>query len=308
MDVCRSTKATMMPLAMRVSVITPSFNQARFLPDTLASVGEQDHDDIEHIVIDGGSTDGSVEVIQAHADQLAFWVSEPDEGQTDALCRGFDRATGEIFCWLNSDDLFEPWTLREVVDFFESHPHVDFIYGDGTWISEDGTVLKPKREHSFARFVFLHDHNFILQPSAFWRRSLYERVGGLDRSFNLAMDADLWARFAEITKPVHVARPWSRMRSYPEQKNTALRGASLEEMERIRSRYSSPGRVPQSILRVAARALRIVLKVRAGGYSVAELKKGLSGGVRRRSWEASTLSGPPAPQGPSSEDDHRTDR
>jgi glycosyltransferase involved in cell wall biosynthesis len=298
----------MMHLAMRVSVITPSFNQARFLPETLASVGEQDHDDIEHIVIDGGSTDGSVEVIQAHAHQLAFWVSESDDGQTDALCRGFDRATGDIYCWLNSDDLFEPWTLREVVDFFESHPHVDFVYGDATWISDDGDVLKQKREHSFARFVFLHDHNFIPQPSAFWRRSLYERVGGLDRSYNLAMDADLWARFAEVTKPVHVARPWSRMRFYPEQKNTALRPASLEEMERIRSRYTSSGLVPDSTLRAAARFLRVVLKVQAGGYSVAELRRGLSGRARSRSWEDSTLNRPSGTEGPSSKDDHRNDR
>ncbi len=298
----------MMHLAMRISVITPSFNQARFLPATLASVDEQAHDDVEHIVIDGGSTDGSVEVIQAHADQLAFWVSEPDDGQTDALCRGFDRATGDIYCWLNSDDLFEPWTLREVADFFDSHPHVDFVYGDGTWISEDGGVLKPKREHSFARFVFLNDHNFILQPSAFWRRSLYERVGGLDRSFNLAMDADLWARFAEVTKPVHVARPWSRMRYYPEQKNTALRPESLEEMERIRSRYVRPGGVPRSTLRVAARLLRVILKIKAGGYTVAELRNGLSGGARRRSWEKSTLNWASGTPGPSSEDDHRTER
>ncbi len=297
----------MMHLAMRISVITPSFNQARFLPATLASVGEQAHDDIEHILIDGGSNDGSVEVIQAHADQLAFWVSEPDEGQTDALCRGFDRATGDIYCWLNSDDLFEPWTLREVVAFFESHPDVDFVYGDATWISDDGAVLKPKREHSFARFVFLHDHNFIPQPSAFWRRSLYERVGGLDRSFNLAMDADLWARFAEVTKPVHVARPWSRMRFYPEQKNTALRPASLEEMERIRSRYTGSRVIPRRVLRMTARVLRVVLKVKARGYSPAELRKGLSGRARRRSWEASTLN-QSGTQGPSHEDDHGTDR
>lgn len=274
---------------MRISVITPSFNQARFLPATLASVGEQDHDDIEHILIDGGSTDGSVDVIRAHADQLAYWVSERDDGQTDALCRGFDRATGDILCWLNSDDLFEPWTLREVVAFFEAHPHVDFVYGDATWISSDGAILKSKREHGFNRFVWLHDHNFIPQPSTFWRRTLYDEVGGLDRSYNLAMDADLWGRFAEITEPVHVARPWSRMRFYPEQKNTALRPASLEEMERIRTRYIGRGVVPRGARRALARVLRVCLKISAGGYGLSELLRGVTGGVRRRSWESATL-------------------
>jgi glycosyltransferase involved in cell wall biosynthesis len=274
---------------MRVTVVTPSYNQARFLPATLASVRDQDHDDIEHIVIDGGSTDGSAEIIRDHAAHLAHWVSERDDGQTDALCRGFEMATGDIHCWLNSDDLFEPWTLREVVSYFTAHPDVDFVFGNSTWIDEDGAVLKPKREHRFSRFVWLNDHNFIPQPSTFWRSSLYQRVGGLDRSFDLAMDADLWIRFADVTTPIHVDRPWSRMRFYAAQKNTALRAESLAEMDRIRSRYREGSGMPASVRRGAARAMRVALKIAAGAYAPAELRLGLGGLVKRRSWEQATL-------------------
>ena len=174
---------------LTISVVTPSFEQAQFLEATIASIHDQNYPYLEHIVIDGGSTDRSVDIIRKHEDHLTYWISEPDEGQTDALIKGFARSTGDIQCWLNSDDLFEPWTLREVARYFNRHPEVEFVYGDSIWIDQGGEVIKPKREHAFNRFIWMYDHNFIPQPSAFWRRSLYERVGGLNPRFDLAMDA-----------------------------------------------------------------------------------------------------------------------
>lgn len=270
----------------RISVVTPSFNQARFLRATMESIHSPGYPGLEHIVIDGGSNDGSVEIIEEYADRLAYWVSEPDDGQTDALIKGFERATGDILCWLNSDDLFEPWTLSEVAAYFAENPDVEFMYGDSTWIDGDGRVIKPKREHGFNRFVWMYDHNYIPQPSAFWRRDLYERVGGLDPSFDLAMDADLWIRFAEITRPRHLGRPLSRMRFYPEQKNTALRRRSGEEGGRIRVRYL--GRQNPMVVRWkrrAARALRVGLKAGAGGYPPSELVRHIGALSGRGSWE-----------------------
>lgn len=256
----------------------------------MESVHGQDYPDLEHIVIDGGSTDGSAEIIRKHEDRLAYWVSEPDGGQTDALIKGFDRSTGDIQCWLNSDDLFEPGTLREVAQYFEQHPEVDFVYGDSTWIDQEGVVIKPKREHHFNRFIWMHDHNFIPQPSTFWRRSLYERVGGLDPVFDLAMDADLWIRFADETKPRHVRRNWSRMRFYADQKNTRFRAASLEEVETIRGRYLPPGSARASQLKTgAARSMRVGMKLVTGCYSAQELKLHLNG-LRSRGWEGERLS------------------
>jgi glycosyltransferase involved in cell wall biosynthesis len=251
----------------KITIVTPSYNQARFLEATLRSIHDQGYPNLEHIVIDGGSTDGSVEILRRFEDKLAYWVSEPDRGQTDALIKGFSRATGEILAWLNSDDLYEPHTLWEVADFFSRHPEVQFVYGDALWIDTEGRVLKPKKEIAFSRFIWLYDHNYIPQPSSFWRREIYEAVGGLDPRFDLAMDADLWIRFAEKTKLVHVRRVWSRMRLYPEQKNQRLRAISDQEDEIIRSRYLSQESLwLRRAKRLLAKGLRVSWKLVRGCY------------------------------------------
>ena len=270
----------------KISVVTPSFNQGQFLGATMRSIHDQGYPKLEHIVIDGGSSDRSIEVIEQFADHLSYWVSEKDAGQTDALIKGFDRATGDIYCWLNSDDLFEPGTLAEVARYFQEHPDVRFIYGDSTWIDADGKPFKPKREHRWNRYVWMFDHNFIPQPSAFWRADLYHQVGGLDRTFDLAMDADLWIRFAEVTRPRHVRRYWSQMRFYPEQKNTRMRAASGVEGRAIRSRYVSPvSKRKARIRRISARLTRVGLKAWAGGYSFSEVGRHLATLMGRGSWE-----------------------
>ncbi|GAP07773.1 glycosyltransferase [Anaerolinea thermolimosa] len=251
----------------KISIVTPSFNQERFLEETILSIHRQNYPGLEHIIIDGGSNDESVEIIQKYASRLAYWVSEPDGGQTDALIKGFSKASGEILAWLNSDDLYEPHTLWEVADWFRNHPEDEFIYGDALWIDIQGRPIKPKKEIPFNWFIWLYDYNYIPQPSAFWRRGLYERVGGLDRSFDLAMDADLWARFAEVCFPKHVRRIWSRMRFYPEQKNQRLREKSNEEDRIIRQRYvrRNPP-TARCIKRVAAKLLRIGWKLCTGSF------------------------------------------
>ena len=124
-----------------VSIVTPSYNQAAFLEETIRSVLEQDYPRVEYIIIDGGSTDGSAEIIQRYADRLAYWVSERDRGQTDAINKGFARATGSILAWLNSDDTYQPGALREAVDYLLAHPDVGMVYGDGNFIDEHGKVI-----------------------------------------------------------------------------------------------------------------------------------------------------------------------
>jgi glycosyltransferase involved in cell wall biosynthesis len=238
----------------RISVITPSFNQGRFLRRTLESVHSQGYPDLEHIVIDGGSTDESPAILAEYDSRLAFWVSEKDDGQTDAIARGFSRATGEIFCWLNSDDLFAPLALRQVAEAFNEKPELQFLYGDSRWIDENGTVIKAKREQAFSRFVICWDHNFIPQPSTLF----------------------------------HLKRTLSEMRFYGEQKNTRLRDQSLEEMRRLRERYY-PGVAGRggTLRNGLARAWRVASKAAAGGYSLSELRgSGLFGG---KSWEERQL-------------------
>jgi glycosyltransferase involved in cell wall biosynthesis len=263
---------------LKISVITPSYNQGPFLEQTLRSVHDQGYPHIEHVVIDGGSSDESTEILQRWSNRLSHWVSEPDAGQTDALIKGFEHATGDIHCWLNSDDLFEPWTFREVATFFDTYPDAQVVYGDATWIDGEGRRLHTKNEHPFNRFIFMYDHDFIPQPSTFWRSGLYQRVGGLDPAFDLAMDADLFIRFADVTRIHHVRRPWSQMRLYPEQKNQRLRLQSNLEDGVIRDRYvgSNPLWLTKG-KRAAARAMRITWKLVTGCYSLTDLRSWIPG-------------------------------
>jgi glycosyltransferase involved in cell wall biosynthesis len=254
-----------------MSIVVPSFNHAHFLEKTLGSIWNQrniDDSDIEVIVIDGGSQDGTLEILKCCESRLAYVVSEPDCGQTDALIKGFRHATGDILCWLCSDDLFERNTLSEVLALFESDPVLQWAYGDSMWIDENDLILWPKKEIPFNWFIWKHYINYIPQPSCFWRRSLYEAVGGLDPVFTVAMDGDLWARFAVKVRPRHVRRVWSRMRFYEGQRNFASRELSNAQDRIIRERlgvcFDSPAMVKAR--KIAAKTLRTAWKVGTGCY------------------------------------------
>lgn len=256
-----------MKAAPRISVVTTSYNHGEYLRETLESVRNQQYPNLEHIVMDGGSTDNSIDTIRSYASQLAYWISGPDGGPTNALIKGFSRATGDILCWLNSDDLFEPGCLAEVAEFFASRPGAEVVYGDATLIDKLGRSIKPKKEHAFSRFIWLNDYNFIPQPSTFWTKRLYDHVGGLDPAYRLAYDADLWARFSEVTTLHHIPRRWSRMRIYPEQRNQSLRQISDAEDERIRSRYlpAQPHALRMAKW-LAAKSARVCWKTATGCY------------------------------------------
>lgn len=251
----------------KISVVVPSFNQGRFLQETLRSVIDQQYENLELIVIDGGSTDDSVEIIQKYAPSLSYWVSEPDGGQTKGIIKGFKRSTGEIQCWLNSDDLHEPYTLREVAQYFLCHPGIDAVFGNALWIDESGRSLREQREIPFNKFIWLHTYNYVPGMSMFWRRAIYERVGGLDPMFDLAMDADLWIRFAHAGRIDHVRKVWSRMRFYASQKNRQFRERSNYEDSVIRRRYwgtSLP--VLLQLKQTIAQCMRIGWKCAIGCY------------------------------------------
>jgi len=252
----------------RISVVVPSYNQAPFLELTLKSILDKNYPNLELIVMDGGSTDGSVEILKKYSDRIAYWVSERDGGQTPALVKGFSRSTGEIQCWLNSDDLFMPGALAEVGEYFAANPKVDAVFGDTIWIDVNGTELRHQREIPFNRFIWMHTYNYIPGMSMFWRRSVYENVGGLDTKFNLAMDADLWARISEVGRIHHARRTWSKMRFYPEQKNVRLRERSDQEDIMIRSRYiDTTDGLSLKVKRAVAYAWRGAWRLLSGCYS-----------------------------------------
>jgi glycosyltransferase involved in cell wall biosynthesis len=197
------------------SIVTPSYNQARFLSQTLESVLSQEGDfSIQYFVMDGGSSDGSAEILRRWAEDVASgafrprcngivmeWVSRPDQGQSHAINQALRRATGEVAAYINSDDLYAPGALARVALEFAARPDADFIYGDGEVIDEDGGVkwewLSRPYEHSVLtsyHFLWNSFTNYIMQQSTFWRRGVHERIGYLDEGFHYAMDAEFWVR------------------------------------------------------------------------------------------------------------------
>ena len=166
-----------------VSIITPSRNQAPFLEATIQSVLAQDYPEIEYLVIDGDSTDGSLDIIKRYQKRLAYWVSEPDLGQTDAINKGFAHANGEIFAWLNSDDLLLPGAITEAVDFLVKHPETGMVYGDADFIDETGRVIGsfPARQTDYRRLRQGYVH--IPQQSAFFQGRFMEAGGSIGSKF-----------------------------------------------------------------------------------------------------------------------------
>ncbi len=196
-----------------VSIITPSYNQAAFLEQTIQSVINQDYPNIEYSIVDGGSTDGSLEIIKRHANRLAWWVSEPDSGQAEAINKGLQRALtakpgfgnqhGEILAWLNSDDIYLPGAISQAVEVFEANPELGLVFSDAITIDAHG---KPLNRFAFEDWGLLDLVSFriICQPAVFMRRSVLEKAGFLEPSFHFMLDHHLWIRIARISPIQHV--------------------------------------------------------------------------------------------------------
>ena len=178
----------------RVSIVTPSYNQGQFIEETIRSVLLQGYPDLEYIIIDGGSTDGSVEIIRKYEHRLAYWVSEPDRGQSEAINKGWQRASGQIMAWLNSDDTYGPGAVARAVDFFLKRSEADIIYGGVKFARGDGSPIcsVAAREPFDPRELLLRD--FISQPATFLRRTAVEALGWLDTNLHHAMDYGYWLR------------------------------------------------------------------------------------------------------------------
>jgi len=215
-----------------VTIITPSYNQAEFLRYTIESVLNQDYPSIEYIIIDGGSTDGSQEIIKSYSDRLTWWISEPDQGQADAINKGFKRAKGEIVAWLNSDDMYLPGTVSQVVKVFQNNPDVGMIYGDAVSSDKDGRLLNELRFDSWHLEEFL-EFNIICQPAVFMKRSILEKSGLLDLSYHFFLDHQLWIRIARETNLLHHPHVWAVSRYHDQAKNITMSAQAGEEAYRI---------------------------------------------------------------------------
>ena len=224
----------------RISIVTPSYNQARFVGWTARSVFLQRYPNLEYILMDGGSTDGTMDVLAPYADRFAHLVSERDKGQSDAIHRGFARSTGDIMAYLNSDDMLAPGALAYVARFFEEYPDVEAVYSHRCTVDEDNKVLwywiLP--EHSD---WYMTRWDLIPQETCFWRRRLFEKVGNVDPGFRFAMDYDLFVRFMQAApgRMVRLDRFLGVFREHGEAKTTQLmQTVGAEEIKRVWKRYN----------------------------------------------------------------------
>lgn len=224
-----------------VSLITPSYNAMPYLAATIESVLGQDYPNIEYLIMDGGSTDGTVELLKGFDTRLR-WVSEQDAGQSDAIARGFEQTGGAIIGWLNADDVLKPGAVRTAVDAFLAHPEAALIYGNADFIAADGrtlgpcTVVEPYSQHRL-----IHYGDYIIQPAAFFSRQAYEAVGGLNKSLNWAMDWDLWIRLARRYDVIYIEKELASYRWLGSNKTAEGGFDRLREVETVAQRYGCKG-------------------------------------------------------------------
>lgn len=217
-----------------ISVVTPTFNQAQFIEQAVNSVRDQHYPQLEHLVFDGLSTDSTLEVLEKYGDDLTV-VSEADSGQTEAINKGLRRATGDVICWLNSDDYLLPGALKAVGEFFAAHPDVTWVTGDGVIVDGDGSpIQRPVRTYKqvlrrLPPSVYLGLANSIVQPATFWRRSVHEELGYLDQSLHYTMDYDWWLRLLSTGRPGKINQALCGFRIHDASKSGTLYQQMLEE-------------------------------------------------------------------------------
>lgn len=234
----------------RISIVTPSFNQGYFLEETIRSVLLQGYPDLEYIIIDGGSTDDSLEIIRKYERWLTYWVSEKDSGQAHAINKGFSYATGEIIAWLNSDDVYHKGTVLEGADYLINHPLCDLVYAGVDVVDQDGRLLRhdAARPFDLRRFVA---NNQIAQPSAFFTKRGFDRAGGIDESLHFCMDYDLWLRLAPLGSCENISKSWSKFRVHSTSKTTLLQARCWSEIAQILTNWfdSQDARTRQELSR-----------------------------------------------------------
>ena len=257
----------------RFCIVTPSYNTGRYIGAAVQSTLDQDWPEVDYVVMDGGSTDGTVDVLRNFGPRLK-WVSEKDAGQSDAINRGFARVGSgepdEILGWLNSDDTYAPGAFRAVAEYFAAHPDVDLVYGDATYTDPaGGHIARCVHVEPYSRRRLFHYGDYIVQPAAFFRRRAFDAVGGLDVSLHWAMDYDLWLRIAARgLRIAYLPKVLAHFRWLAENKTATGGWGRLDEIVAILRRH---GHGPPAYIQLercrqhAADAVGLVRRRRPGG-------------------------------------------
>jgi glycosyltransferase involved in cell wall biosynthesis len=251
-----------LPLLPKISIVTPSYNQDKFIEETICSVLNQNYNNLEYIIIDGKSTDNSVDIIRKYEKQLSYWVSEPDKGQYDAINKGFVKCTGDIMAWINSDDKYTPWAFSIISEIFTTFPEIDWLTtAYNLYWDDQGRAIMCSHHGGFSKKAFFKGANltgtgrysrgYIQQESTFWRKSLWEKAGGfINPNLKMAGDFELWAKFFQHSRLFVVTTPLSGFRFQQSQKTANFMRNYIEEAEVILNSigYENPyGRLESSI-------------------------------------------------------------
>ncbi len=260
-----------------VSVVVPSFNQARFVREAVDSILNQDYPHMEILAIDGASTDGTAEILRSYGDRIAL-VSEPDRGQADAINKGFRRARGEILAWLNSDDRYLPGAVGAAVTALEAQPLAGMVYGEGELLDEVGEVMgRFPATQPFDLWALIHVSDYIMQPTVFMRATHLRATGGLDESLHYGLDWDLWIRLACRAPVVYTPERIAQTREYGATKTARGGWERLKELRAITTRHGASGWTP-GLVTYGLDTLRRLFPVVFGPSTLSELH------AQRRRW------------------------
>ncbi|MDF1593148.1 MAG: glycosyltransferase family 2 protein [Desulfobacterales bacterium] len=230
----------------KVSIITPSYNQGQFIEETIQSVLGQDYPNIEYLIVDGGSNDNTIDILKQYLGRLK-WISEKDKGQADAINKGIKKTSGEIVCWLNSDDTILPGAVSKAVNLFVSNPEIKLVYGKSYFTDQEGNIngSYPTEKFDFQRLAMF---NFISQPSVFFKRDAYDKVGGLNAQLNYSLDYDLWIKIGKEFQTKYLEKYLSCYRLHESSKTVDKNQALHSHKEGIAVVYSHYGWVPANRL------------------------------------------------------------
>jgi hypothetical protein len=264
---------------LRVSIVTPSYNQGEFIEETIRSVLLQGYPDIEYMVIDGGSEDHSVEIIRRYEPWLAYWISEKDRGQAHAVNKGWERARGQVLAYLNSDDMLEPNVLQRVVSAYRADPEAALIYGDCNLVNADGDLLRALGSRPYCRAGLLLA-DYIHQSSAFVGRAAFDQIGLLDESFHMTMDYDYWVRLAMASlQMVYLPEVLSSARlaagTKTQSQTLKFLGDTLRVLDSV---YEAPN-VPEDVRRVKRKAYANAWRLGGIRYFDAGMRKAAIGAM-----------------------------